>query len=128
MALLLIIGAASLVWYAKQPGALQLVNKIQNKDTNTPQQSFPAVVETAQIAVTANGFSPKAIYIKTGTVVTWTNTDSNSHSIRSDDLPAISTDKPLSPGDAYSFTFEKPGTYMYSDPLLPGATGTIDVE
>jgi plastocyanin len=127
MVLLLVIGAGFLAWYIKQPNT-NLPAKLTNNKEKTTQNSFLDAVDVAQVSMTSSGFSPKAIRVKAGTVVTWTNTDTAPHGLKSTDLPVLDTDEPLNQSDQYSFTFEQAGTYSYSDPLLPGATGTVTVE
>jgi plastocyanin len=72
-------------------------------------------------------FNPKALTVKAGTTVTWTNRDDIVHSIASSNnafkkSPAIDTD------DTFSFTFTTPGTYQYFCYLHPQMVGSIVVE
>ena len=66
------------------------------------------------ISITTN-FSPANATIQTGTTVTWTNNDSQTHELRSTSGPAEFRTNPLSPGQKASFTFNTPGTYTYLD-------------
>jgi plastocyanin len=72
-------------------------------------------------------FNPKAVTVKAGTAVTWTNRDDIVHGIASSNnafkkSPAMDTD------DTYSFTFTTPGTYQYFCYLHPQMVGSIVVE
>jgi plastocyanin len=72
-------------------------------------------------------FNPKAVTVKAGTTVTWTNRDDIVHGIASSNnafkkSPAMDTD------DSYSFTFATPGTYQYFCYLHPQMVGSIVVE
>ena len=72
-------------------------------------------------------FNPKAVTVKAGTTVTWTNRDDIVHGIASSNnafkkSPAMDTD------DTYSFTFTTPGTYQYFCYLHPQMVGSIVVE
>jgi plastocyanin len=60
-------------------------------------------------------FSPANVTIQTGTTVTWTNNDSQSHELRSTSGPAEFRSSQLAPGQSASFTFASPGTYTYLD-------------
>jgi plastocyanin len=60
-------------------------------------------------------FSPSNVTIQTGTTVTWTNNDSQSHELRSTAGPTEFRTDPLAPGQSASFTFASPGTYTYVD-------------
>jgi plastocyanin len=72
-------------------------------------------------------FNPKAVTVKAGTTVTWTNRDDIVHGIASSNnafkkSPAMDTD------DTFSFTFTTPGTYQYFCYLHPQMVGSIIVE
>jgi plastocyanin len=72
-------------------------------------------------------FNPKAVTVKAGTTVTWTNRDDIVHGIASSNnafkkSPAMDTD------DTFSFTFTTPGTYQYFCYLHPQMVGSIVVE
>lgn len=58
-------------------------------------------------------FWPPEIDIEVGTTVTWTNQDTVVHTATHRAAPAdqLFGSPYLNPGDHYSFTFEKPGTY-----------------
>jgi len=84
---------------------------------------------TAEISISADGFTPSTIRIKKGSDVTWTNKDGNARSVKGDeDNLGLNTTDPLSQGSAYSFMFEQSGTFTYHDPTHPTAKGTIIVE
>ncbi len=76
-------------------------------------------------------YKPKELTIKTGSTVTWINTDLYVHTIR-----AGTPEKPtgeFNSGDLglmgiYSHTFTKPGTYQYHCQPHPYMRGTITVE
>ena len=77
-----------------------------------------------------NTFSPSNVTIQTGTTVTWTNNDSQSHELRSTSGPAEFRSNSLAPGQSASFTFASPGTYTYLDhqnDKSPAYRGTIVV-
>jgi plastocyanin len=54
-------------------------------------------------------FEPKAISVKAGDTVTWTNDDNFTHTVQVDGQEDHEVDR----GDSVSITFEKPGTYHY---------------
>jgi plastocyanin len=96
----------------------------------------------------ASGFSPATLRVKSGETVTFKNESSNrvwpasdvhpthrlySGTSLSDHCPdetnsAFDACRGLSPGEEWSFTFTKSGTWTYHDHLNPQATGTIVVE
>jgi plastocyanin len=76
---------------------------------------------TLAISMNANSFSPNTVTINSGTVVTWTNTDSMNHTVTADNG---SYNKSLAPGESYSLTFTIRGEYKYYC-ALHGAAGGV---
>ena len=72
-------------------------------------------------------FTPKALTVKAGSTVTWTNHDDIPHGIASSDN-AFKKSASLDTDDSYSFTFTAPGTYQYFCYIHPHMVGTIVVE
>ena len=72
-------------------------------------------------------FTPKALTVKAGTSVTWTNHDDIPHGIASSDN-AFKRSAALDTDDSYSFTFTAPGTYQYFCYIHSFMLGTIVVE
>ena len=71
-------------------------------------------------------FVPVDIIVKAGDTVTWTNEDSAPHTVEDSDK-ILSSDE-LSKGDAYSFTFTKPGKYGYICGIHPSMKGSVMVQ
>jgi plastocyanin len=86
-----------------------------------------AVQESAQVSITAQGFSPATIKISQGSTVTWTNTDTAAHSLKSD-VPGLETEEPLSTNDQFSYMFETLGVYTVTDAGNPAFKLVIEVE
>ncbi len=74
-------------------------------------------------------FQPNELRVKKGTTVTWTNQDSASHNVVSDDSsPAGGPNGPLiGKGQKYSFTFNNVGTFNYHCSPHPNMRGTVVV-
>jgi len=72
-------------------------------------------------------FTPKALTVKAGSTVTWTNHDDIPHGIASSDN-TFKKSAALDTDDSYSFTFTAPGTYQYFCYIHPHMVGTIVVE
>lgn len=73
-------------------------------------------------------FAPAALVVKVGTTVTWTNRDTDAHTVTSqggNGGPLASS--ALSTGESYSYTFTKPGTYSYLCTIHPFMTATVTV-
>jgi plastocyanin len=80
--------------------------------------------------VTIKGFAfgPAALHVSTGTTVTWTNSDSTTHTTTADkSAPQAWDSGNLTPNMAYAVTFSKPGTYSYHCDIHNYMTGTITV-
>ena len=60
--------------------------------------------------------------------MTWTNDDDDLHTIVSETDPKLFKSPALDTGDAYSFTFDKPGTYRYFCSLHPHMQGVVVVK
>ena len=68
-------------------------------------------------------FMPDALEITAGTTVTWTNTDSVSHTSTSD--AAGWNSGIVAPNGQFSFTFQTAGTFPYHCAIHPGMVGRV---
>ena len=74
-----------------------------------------------KVEIIQSSFDPDIITISPGTMVVWTNKDTTFNH-RVVHLPELPSDKELfhsellSYGDTFSYTFNQPGRYRYSDP------------
>jgi plastocyanin len=103
--------------------------------TTMPGMTMPAGGATAAAnapAVSGNkvsiknfAFSPADLTVPVGTTVTWTNEDSDAHTVTSGNGPLHSPT--LNTGDTYQYTFTKAGTYSYLCSIHPFMTGTVKV-
>ena len=100
-------------------------NKSASPTTTDNSSSQTVQSGTAEIDITSAGFSPAAITVKSGTVVTFKNLDSAQHWPASNphpthtDLPGFDALKGLATGETYSFTFTQVGTWGFHDHLNP---------
>jgi len=84
---------------------------------------------TAAIKLVGAGdwrFEPAHLEIKAGTTVTWTNETEAAHTVSGSDLEFEDSGY-LDPGQSFSQTFDKPGTYRYECNPHPWMTGEIVV-
>lgn len=73
-------------------------------------------------------FEPGDVTVKTGETVTWTNDDTVDHDVTADDGSFKSGDAgDLAPGDKYSHSFDKAGTFKYVCTVHPGMEGEVVV-
>ena len=86
------------------------------------------------VKITDNGFEPSTLTIKSGDTVQFENDSSDDAWPASNVHPThllyrgFDAKKPLLPGDSYSFTFTKVGSWGYHNHLEPDTQGTIVVK
>jgi len=89
------------------------------------------------VAVNAqnNAFSPQSVIVSPGTRVTWTNRDQVAHNVKKlSDTANFGGAKfgvdvaDFGPGKTYSYTFVKPGPYVYTCTIHGLMTGSVVVD
>ena len=82
-------------------------------------------------AVSKSVYTPAMLNIQLGDTVTWTNIDSEAHTVSSANVTSdggVYFHETLLPGETYSVTFDTPGTYFYSCMIkFHGMTGIVRV-
>jgi plastocyanin len=94
-------------------------------NTSTQNGSSQPSADVVEVNISDFAFDPAAVSIQVGTTVQWTNNDSVTHTVTSDD--GLFDSGNLSTNDTFSFTFEEPGTFAYSCAIHPYMAGTIEV-
>ncbi|HEV2636216.1 MAG TPA: cupredoxin family copper-binding protein [Actinocrinis sp.] len=79
------------------------------------------------VAIKNFAFAPAALMVKVGTTVTWTNQDSDNHTVTSQGSGGPLQSAALDTGQSYSYTFTKPGTYSYYCTIHPFMIATVTV-
>ncbi|HTY92979.1 MAG TPA: cupredoxin family copper-binding protein [Steroidobacteraceae bacterium] len=79
-----------------------------------------------QILIRNFMFVPMAMTVKAGSTVTWVNRDDEPHTVVSD--RGLFRSAALDTGEAFSFTFDEPGTYHVFCSIHPQMAATITVE
>ncbi len=119
-------------WQAAVMASLVMVMAVfaacSNNSSNNPMSPNPNPGPTGSNAVNISGFAfvPATITIKVGEKVTWTNKDSASHTVTSDD-GGFASSGTLSQNKTYSVTFGTAGTFPYHCSIHPTMTGTVTV-
>lgn len=84
-------------------------------------------------------YEPEKLTVPVGTTVTWEVSDSIAHTVttgtftlggdglRTEEEPDGVLDKPLTPGEPVSFTFDEPGAYTYFCTIHKGMNGEVEV-
>ena len=81
---------------------------------------------TAEVKIDNFSFGPQSVSVAPGTKVTWTNRDDIPHTVVSTE--GVFKSRVLDTDEAFSFTFEKPGTYPYFCSVHPKMTGQVVVK
>ncbi|MFE2608720.1 plastocyanin/azurin family copper-binding protein [Streptomyces mirabilis] len=79
------------------------------------------------VAIKNFAFSPATLKVKVGTTVTWTNQDTDAHTVTSAGSGGPLRSAALNTHATYSYTFTKPGTYSYLCTIHPFMTATVEV-
>ena len=96
--------------------------------SSTSKTDTSNAVATNTVTLSNYMFSPATITVKAGTTVTWSNQDSVTHTVTSDDSSKVSFKSGnIKDGDNYTFTFDTAGTYTYHCTPHPYMHGTVIV-
>jgi plastocyanin len=100
--------------------------KISTPTSEKPHQTFGKNI----VLINQSIFGPQSLTSTVGATVEWTNMETTTHQIVTDDKTTIvTTSSPvLERGQSYSFVFSKAGTYKYHDNLHPKMQGTVTVK
>ncbi|MCW2869434.1 cupredoxin family copper-binding protein [Actinacidiphila oryziradicis] len=79
------------------------------------------------VAIKNFAFSPAVLKVKAGTTVTWTNQDTDAHTVTSTGSGGPLKSAALATRATYRYTFTKPGTYAYLCTIHPFMTATVEV-
>jgi plastocyanin len=79
------------------------------------------------VAIKNFAFAPGKLVVKVGTTVTWTNQDTDAHTVTSTGSGGPLKSAALGTGGTFSYTFTKPGTYDYLCTIHPFMTATVTV-
>ena len=80
----------------------------------------------AAVAIDNFTFRNPVVTVKPGTTVTWTNGDDIPHTVVS--KTGVFKSKVLDTGDKFSFTFAKPGQFVYFCSIHPMMIGKVIVK
>ena len=100
--------------------------------TTTQTQQTTTSVSDNTVWINRKGFDPVSITVKSGSIVRWVNADSTTDAALYNPTHRIAVvnikDSPLlSPGQGWSWIFDQPGSYDYSDMIHPDLKGTVIV-
>ena len=87
----------------------------------------PVSIVSGASTRTSTAYAPNPLTITSGTMVTWTNNDSITHT-SSSDTPGVFESGNIPAGGSFSFTFQTKGTVSYHCNIHPGMIGSIVVQ
>lgn len=108
---------------AATPAASPAVSPAASPVAGTPSP-VGAVFEASMQSLK---FIPQEIDIAVGTTVVWTNKDSMAHTVTHRAEKQLFASPLIMPGESFSYTFDKAGTYPYFCMPHPFMTGTVVV-
>jgi plastocyanin len=115
-------------------GYLVVLPNAAYQSTSTTALTTPTSPATTQVTIlpgaaypNSTGYSPPTITVVIGVnnTVQWVNNDTAPHTVTATDRSFDSGN--LNPGDTWSYTFTKPGTYTYVCTYHPWMKGTVIV-
>ncbi|MHB9847648.1 cupredoxin domain-containing protein [Streptomyces sp. Tue6028] len=108
------------------PGASPMPSMSMPMSPSATGAPAAPVAENA-VAIRNFAFSPATLKVKAGTTVTWTNQDTDAHTVTSAKSGGPLHSAALAIHATYSYTFTKPGTYAYLCTIHPFMTATVEV-
>lgn len=106
---------------------------VTTQSTTIPESPTPTSTasptlqnQNSKVDIKDMSFSPDSMTVKVGTKVTWTNNDTVPHTVTSNINEFDS--KTLQPGESFSFTFKKAGTFPYRCSIHTFMNATIIVK
>jgi plastocyanin len=125
----LVTVSALLLWQIADasPPAAAMGHAMMGHGASAPTVT-KAVAAANEVVIDDFRFGPAALTVPVGTKVTWTNDDSDPHTVTSEADPKLLKSPPLDTGESFAFTFDKPGTYRYFCSIHPRMQGTIVVQ
>ncbi|MQY37594.1 hypothetical protein SRB17_55980 [Streptomyces sp. RB17] len=95
---------------------------------SSPSRATAATPVSADaVAIKNFAFSPATLKVTAGTTVTWTNEDTDAHTVTSAGAGGPLHSPALATHGSYTYTFTKPGSYAYVCTIHPFMTGTVEV-
>lgn len=108
------------------PGTSSMPNMTMPMSAPSAETSTRPVAGNA-VAIKNFAFSPATLKVAVGTTVTWTNQDTDPHTVTSTGTGGPLHSAALTTHAAYSYKFTEPGTYAYLCTIHPFMTATVEV-
>ena len=86
----------------------------------------PPASDDTTVDILDFSYDPPNLTVPSGTVITWTNGDTQPHTVSADDGDSFESGV-FNQGDTYELTAPAPGTYPYHCAVHPFMTATLTV-
>lgn len=96
-----------------------------SSDTGAGSEPVTISDKSTTVVLQNLSFNPKTIAVQTGTTVTWSNSDTLTHTVTASN-GAFDSGR-LDPGKNFGYTFNSPGTYDYACTIHPTMKGQVIV-
>jgi len=100
------------------------INSCSKSDSNT--SGGGGGTNANMVSIQGMQFQPASITVVIGSKTTWTNMDSQTHTVTSDDGASFNSGN-ISPQGTYTFTATQTGVYAYHCAIHPEMHGTLTV-
>lgn len=136
VAIVAVVGIGAFVYSSNQSTESSSMSEMSMQaENNNPftnrnmDQSTDEIQEgTVKMDIAGFAFAQKAVKVKPGTTITWTNQDDAKHDITpTEDSPNFLPSELLAKGESYSYTFEEPGIYSYICSPHPYMKASVEV-
>jgi plastocyanin len=97
----------------------------QSTGTNSSGQATPPAPSATTVNITNHAFDPAQLDVAAGTTVTWTNGDTEAHTVTADN--GLFDSGVLEPGQSYSTWLGGSGTVAYHCDIHPDMKGSVVV-
>ncbi|MCE9644322.1 cupredoxin domain-containing protein [Candidatus Parcubacteria bacterium] len=132
---IVVFGGGWYYWTNRTAPEVVVETPTENIATTTPDtaSSTPALPRIT-VNMTDDGFEPSTLVIKKGQIIEFVNVGKDFHWPASDLHPTheiyseFDSDKPVGPGETYSFQFERIGKWNMHDHLHARFRGSIEVQ
>ena len=105
---------------------LMVLNISCGKSGNTTMNNSNPPSTSNTVDIYGMAFNPATLTVKSGTKITWTNSDGFAHTVTSDNGSTFSSGN-LAAGATFSFTASSAGTFNYHCNIHSAMTATIVV-
>ncbi|MBI4016408.1 MAG: cupredoxin family copper-binding protein, partial [Candidatus Aenigmarchaeota archaeon] len=103
------------------------ISQYEGAATKPYGQTTTVPVTGKQVTIQGFRYSPNIITIDEGESITWTNQDDTGHTVTIMQGPETFDSGEIAPGQQFSYTFTKPGTYSYECSIHTAMKGSIRV-